>query len=186
MFDDPIPSLLHRLCERLHARGEMLSTAESCTGGLLAGAATELSGASAWFDRGFVTYSNDAKMRLLGVSSHTLATHGAVSEPTAGEMAQGVLAAAPGAAWALSTTGIAGPTGAVPGKPVGMVCFGLAYRGAEAVVGQEACAPLLRTMTRQFSGDRNQVRLASVACALELLLEELDARPAKDPTAPRG
>lgn len=178
MFNDPIPALLHQLYVRLHARGEMLSTAESCTGGLLAGAATELTGASAWFDRGFVTYSNDAKMSLLGVQGSTLDTHGAVSEATAGEMVEGVLAGAPASSWALSTTGIAGPGGAVPGKPVGMVCFGLAYRGAEAAVGRAASAPLLRTFTRQFSGDRSQVRLASVACALELLLDALEARPA--------
>jgi nicotinamide-nucleotide amidase len=109
MFNDPIPALLHQLYVRLHARGEMLSTAESCTGGLLAGAATELTGASAWFDRGFVTYSNDAKMSLLGVQGSTLDTHGAVSEATAGEMVEGVLAGAPASSWALSTTGIAAP-----------------------------------------------------------------------------
>ncbi len=145
----------------LQARSQTVATVESCTGGLLARALTETAGSSAWFERGWVTYSNEAKTELVGVSEKTLEAHGAVSEPTALEMAAGGLARSR-AALAIAVTGIAGPGGAVPGKPVGTVCFGWARRGATPV-----CE------TRRFAGDRTAVRLQAALHALrtaELLL----------------
>ena len=147
---------------RLNARGLRLATAESCTGGWVAGAVTAIAGSSAWFDRGFVTYSNDAKMEMLGVSAATLEAFGAVSEQTAGEMAAGALAHSH-AQFALSITGVAGPGGGSVEKPVGMVCFGWAGEGG---------APLV--ITRNFSGDRESVRRQSVICALQGVLERLE------------
>jgi nicotinamide-nucleotide amidase len=133
--------------------GGFVATAESCTGGLVAAALTEIGGSSAWFERGFVTYSNAAKQDLLGVSASTLATHGAVSEPTAREMAAGALRAGR-ATLALSVTGIAGPSGATPGKPVGTVCFGW------------ASATRIETQTRHFEGDRAAIRMQAALHAL--------------------
>ena len=147
---------------RLNARGLRLATAESCTGGWVAGAVTAIAGSSAWFDCGFVTYSNDAKMEMLGVSAATLEAFGAVSEQTAGEMAAGALAHSH-AQLALSITGVAGPGGGSAEKPVGMVCFGWAGEGG---------APLV--ITRNFSGDRESVRRQSVICALQGVLERLE------------
>ena len=147
---------------RLKARGLRLATAESCTGGWVAGAVTAIAGSSAWFDRGFVTYSNDAKMEMLGVSAATLEAFGAVSEQTAGEMAAGALAHSH-AQLALSITGVAGPGGGSAEKPVGMVCFGWAGEGG---------APLV--ITRNFSGDRESVRRQSVICALQGVVERLE------------
>ena len=147
---------------RLKARGLRLATAESCTGGWVAGAVTAIAGSSEWFDRGFVTYSNDAKMEMLGVSAATLEAFGAVSEKTAGEMAAGALAHSH-AQLALSITGVAGPGGGSAEKPVGMVCFGWAGEGG---------APLV--ITRNFSGDRESVRRQSVICALQGVLERLE------------
>ena len=147
---------------RLNARGLRLATAESCTGGWVAGAVTAIAGSSEWFDRGFVTYSNDAKMEMLGVSAATLEAFGAVSEQTAGEMAAGALAHSH-AQFALSITGVAGPGGGSVEKPVGMVCFGWAGEGG---------APLV--ITRNFSGDRESVRRQSVICALQGVLERLE------------
>jgi nicotinamide-nucleotide amidase len=142
---------------RLKARGWMLATAESCTGGGVAHAVTAISGSSEWFDRGFVTYSNAAKQELLGVTAVTLAAHGAVSEATAIEMADGAVARS-AAHVAVAITGVAGPTGGTAAKPVGMVCFGFAVRGGRS--GAE---------TRHYAGDRAAVRAQSVAYALELL-----------------
>ena len=147
---------------RLKARGLRLATAESCTSGWVAGAVTAIAGSSEWFDRGFVTYSNDAKMEMLGVSAATLEAFGAVSEQTAGEMAAGALAHSH-AQLALSITGVAGPGGGSVEKPVGMVCFGWAGEGG---------APLV--ITRNFSGDRESVRRQSVICALQGVLERLE------------
>lgn len=146
-------------------RGWTFACAESCTGGLLAAAMTSLPGSSAWFDRGFVTYSNQAKMQLLRVNAETLERFGAVSEETAMEMAAGVLDAAPDAFLSISTTGIAGPDGATPGKPVGMVCFGFSQRAAQGVV--------TRAVTKVFEGDRSQIRAASVAFALQTAAAQL-------------
>lgn len=140
-------------------RGLKVATAESCTGGLIAAALTEIAGSSAVFDRGFVTYSNEAKMDLLGVNQATLEAHGAVSEETAREMAQGAVARSL-ADLAVSVTGIAGPTGATPGKPVGLVWFGLARRGSAT-----------KTVHHVFSGDRHMVRQSALRTALSLLAE---------------
>jgi len=140
----------------LEAKGKTLATAESCTGGLIAAALTSVAGSSAVVMAGFVTYSNAAKMRMVGVGEATLAAHGAVSEPVAREMAEGALARAE-VDIALSCTGIAGPGGATPGKPVGLVFIGCARRSAPTVVERHV-----------FPGDRAAVRADTVAAALAL------------------
>ena len=150
--------LVSRLAQAMLARGGMIATAESCTGGMIAAALTSIAGSSAWFDRGFVTYSNEAKIELLGVGATTLAHEGAVSEATAAEMVRGALARSR-ADLAVSVTGIAGPGGGSPDKPVGTVCFGWCVRGA---------AP--HTSRVHLPGDRAAVRDASVRIALEGLL----------------
>jgi nicotinamide-nucleotide amidase len=140
----------------------MLVTAESCTGGWVAQAVTSIAGSSAWFERGFVTYSNAAKHEVLGVSRKTLKNHGAVSEDTAREMAAGALARSRGTV-ALAVTGIAGPGGGSAAKPVGMVCFAWAAKGG-----------LVCSATRRFRGGREAVRRQSVIRALEGVLELLE------------
>ncbi|WP_210529831.1 CinA family protein [Rubellimicrobium arenae] len=146
------------------ARNLRLAVAESCTGGLLAGAITTPAGASTVFDRGFVTYSNEAKQELLGVRADTLAQHGAVSEEVAAEMAQGALARS-SADIALSITGVAGP-GASGRKPEGRVCFGIATRDGAW------------TETVEFGArGRDAVRAASVDHALGLLRQAVDRAP---------
>ncbi|WP_018412067.1 CinA family protein [Methyloversatilis thermotolerans] len=154
----------------LRAAGSMLTTAESCTGGGVAETVTATPGSSAWFDCGFVTYSNAAKQRLLGVDAATLQAHGAVSEAVAREMVRGALAAS-SADVALSITGIAGPAGAVPGKPVGTVCFAWAFSD-----GRE------RSETCHFDGDREAVRRQSTCHTLTVLLALLGA-PSDEPVA---
>ena len=156
-------ALAESLGRRLKARGELLVTAESCTGGGVAQAVTAIAGSSGWFERGFVTYSNEAKVELLDVRAATLERHGAVSEETAREMALGALAKSRGTL-ALAITGIAGPGGGSPDKPVGTVCFAWARRGGAA-----------HSETRRFAGDREGVRRQSVERALEGALEALDA-----------
>ena len=146
----------------LGSRGAKLVTAESCTGGWVAQVVTSVAGSSAWFERGFVTYSNDAKHELLGVPLEVLERHGAVSEETAREMARGALARSKGTI-ALSITGVAGPTGGSAAKPVGTVCFGWMEKGMEPLVE-----------TRVFKGDRESVRRQSVVHALERALELLN------------
>jgi nicotinamide-nucleotide amidase len=158
-----VKELAERVGRKLEAGKQMLVTAESCTGGWVAQVVTSVAGSSAWFERGFVTYSNDAKQELLGVPLEVLKKHGAVSEQTALEMARGALARSKGTI-SLAITGIAGPTGGSPGKPVGTVCFGWARRGAE---------PL--TQMRVFQGDRDAVRRQSVVYSLEKVLDLLDA-----------
>ena len=143
----------------LRARGVMLATAESCTGGLIAAACTAQAGSSDWFERGFVTYSNEAKSEMLDVEAGLIATHGAVSAEVACAMADGALAHSR-AQLAAAVTGIAGPTGATPDKPVGTVWLALAQ------VGQAAKAELL-----QLRGDRTAVRAQAVRLALERLLD---------------
>jgi nicotinamide-nucleotide amidase len=150
-----------RLLAAARSRGARIATAESCTGGLLAGAITGVAGSSDIFERGFVTYSNSAKEDMLGVSTATLAAHGAVSEPVAREMAEGALARS-GADLAVSVTGIAGPGGS-EFKPEGRVCFGLAASGR----------PTLAETVEFGAIGRAQVRAASVARALSLLLDAL-------------
>ena len=141
------------------ARKLMLATAESCTSGMIAAALTEIAGSSDVVERGFVTYSNAAKAELLGVPPALIARHGAVSEEVAAAMADGALAHAP-VDLAVSVTGIAGPGGGSADKPVGLVWFGLARRGAAA-----------RTEHQVFPGDRATVRRATVLRALTLLAE---------------
>jgi nicotinamide-nucleotide amidase len=157
-----LDDLAYLVGQRLASKGARLVTAESCTGGEIARALTERGGASAWFDRGFVTYSNQAKQDLLGVSGELLIVHGAVSEPVARAMAVGALQrlGPTQAALALSVTGIAGPGGAVAGKPVGTVCFGWAGR---AIASAPAWA---FTATAHWDGDRAFVRLAAARHAL--------------------
>jgi len=140
----------------------MLATAESCTGGWVAQAVTSIAGSSDWFERGFVTYSNAAKQELLGVRKSTLHRYGAVSEQTAREMALGALARSR-AGVSLAVTGVAGPAGGSPAKPVGMVCFAWARGRAVA------------TESRRFRGGRENVRRRSVIHALEGLLKQLDS-----------
>ena len=161
-----ILALAQALGTELLARQATLATAESCTGGLVAAAITAVSGSSQWFDRGFVTYTNQAKIDDLGVDDATLAQYGAVSEQTAREMALGALLASE-ATHALATTGIAGPGGATAGKPVGMVCFGWAWRANGTAH--------VRSETHYLDGDRADVRDASVAVALTGLRQMLAA-----------
>lgn len=158
--------LAERLGAALQRRGWLLGTAESCTAGLVAAAVTSVPGSSMWFERGFVTYSNAAKVAMLEVSEDTLEHFGVVSEPIALEMANGVLLSADAAHVAVSTTGIAGPDGGTPGKPVGMVCFGFAMRTRDGVTS--------RAVTHVFPGNRAQVRDAAVDFALKGLLELLE------------
>ncbi|MDR1462499.1 MAG: CinA family protein [Azoarcus sp.] len=150
--------LAARLGEALRARNWRLATAESCTGGSLTAAVTAIAGSSSWFERGFVTYSNESKVELLGVSPATLARHGAVSEETACEMLAGALAHSH-ADIAATITGIAGPDGGSPGKPVGTVCLAWQQRHGDAFVE-----------TRHFPGDREAVRSQATAAALEHLI----------------
>ena len=158
-MSDTLTTLAALVGERLKDRGVKLAAAESCTGGWVAQAVTSVSGSSDWFERGFVTYSNDAKREMLGVRAETLDRFGAVSEETAREMALGALAASR-AQFAVAITGVAGPTGGTPAKPVGMVC--LAWASLEGAVD---------TVTRHFAGNREEVRRQSVICALQGVLE---------------
>lgn len=151
------------LGDSLRARGEKLVAAESCTGGLIAAACTSVAGSSDWFERGFVTYSNEAKNECLGVPATTLQRHGAVSEPVARAMADGALKASY-AQWAVAVTGIAGPGGAVPGKPVGTVWLAIAHRG-EVLLAERL----------QLDGDRTAVREQTVRRALQQLRAALEA-----------
>jgi len=153
-----IDALAARLGAALAGHGWLCATAESCTGGLVAGAITAIAGSSAWFDRGFVTYSNEAKFAMLGVAPSMLDAHGAVSEPIARAMVAGALSASR-AQVAVAVTGIAGPGGATPGKPVGTVCFGWGARDQPP-----------RAVTHHLAGDRAAVRSTSVVIALEGLL----------------
>lgn len=155
-----IEALAIELGAALQRKGCMLATAESCTGGGVAQAVTDIAGSSAWFDRGFVTYSNAAKSTMLDVPAELIAQHGAVSAEVAGAMAAGAQANS-AARVALSTTGIAGPGGAVPGKPVGTVWFGWSVDG------------VIETECQRFDGDRQAVREQAVAHALRGVLHRL-------------
>jgi len=161
MSSDSLIALATLVGARLKAKGLKLASAESCTGGWVAQAVTSVSGSSEWFDRGFVTYSNDAKRQMLDVRAETLAAHGAVSENAAREMAVGALEHS-SAGVAAAVTGVAGPTGGSPEKPVGMVCFAWALSGHPA-----------ESETRRFDGDRDAVRRQSVIRALQGLLERI-------------
>jgi nicotinamide-nucleotide amidase len=159
---DPLLDRAARLLERLRAGRLLLATAESCTGGLIAGALTAIAGSSDVVERGLVTYSNAAKGDLLGVPTPLLARHGAVSAQVARAMADGALARAP-VDLAVAVTGIAGPGGATPGKPVGLVYLAVARKGRETLVERH-----------QFPGDRTAVRVATVEAAFELIGRQLD------------
>ena len=162
--DRTLDELLPRLAELMLARQLMLATAESCTGGLIAGACTDLSGSSAWFERGFVCYSNDAKIELLGVDPALIVAHGAVSDPVAGAMAAGAVARSH-AQVSMAVTGVAGPSGGSPEKPVGTVWFGWSVDG------------IVSTERRLFDGDRAAIRAATVQHAIENLVTLLQPLP---------
>lgn len=152
-------SLVEELSLLLSEKNLRLVTAESCTGGMIAAAMTDRSGSSSVFERGYVTYSNEAKIEELGVKSETIETYGAVSEQTAAEMVQGALKNSH-ADVALSVTGIAGPNGGTKEKPVGLVYIGVAFQNRPPVVIENI-----------FDGDRTSIRQATVEKALELLIE---------------
>jgi nicotinamide-nucleotide amidase len=158
-IDDDLYALAIALGQAARNRQVRIASAESCTGGLVAAAVTAVAGSSDWFDRGFVTYSNSAKIEELAVPSTTLARFGAVSEQAALAMAQGALRGA--AQWSVAVTGIAGPGGGTPDKPVGTVCF--AWAGPVAT----------ETLRTHLDGDRAQVRRESVRIALQGLLDRL-------------
>ena len=162
MARDTLKALARRIGIRLKHGKLKLATAESCTGGWIAQAATSVSGSSVWFDRGFVTYSDAAKKELLGVRARTLLRHGAVSRETAKEMAAGALARSR-AQVSIAVTGVAGPAGGTKAKPVGTVCFAWSRkRGA------------MESVSRHFRGGRERVRRQSVVFALKGLLERLE------------
>jgi nicotinamide-nucleotide amidase len=151
-----------KVARRLKAQRAVIVTAESCTGGWVAQELTAIAGSSAWFDRGFVTYSNEAKQEMLGVRAETLRKHGAVSEETAREMARGALERSRGSV-SLAITGIAGPSGGTPDKPIGTVCFAWATKQGA-----------MRAETKHFPGDREAVRRQSVEYSLAGVLPLLD------------
>ena len=159
---DTAGALVRALADALRGRHWRLATAESCTGGMIAAACTDLAGSSDWFERGFVPYSNEAKTALLGVPAGLIGAHGAVSEEVARAMAQGALDHAP-VQLAVAVTGIAGPGGAVPGKPVGTEW--LAWATAAGVQAERL----------QLGGDRAAVRAATVQAALQRLLQAASA-----------
>ena len=159
-----IPILAERLGAALREAGLRLVTAESCTGGRIAEAVTAVPGSSAWFDRGFVAYSNEAKREMLGVAASLIEAHGAVSEPVVAAMAQGARGAGAGRA-AVAVSGIAGPGGGSAAKPVGTVCLALAVAGDPP-----------RTRTVRFDGDRGEIRRQAVCAAMSDLLDALESR----------
>lgn len=161
MGDTQLYELAEQVGKELSARGLMLATAESCTGGWVSEAVTMVPGSSDWFERGFVTYTYISKREMLGVNPETLGRHGAVSEPTVREMAAGALAHSH-AQVAVAVSGTAGPGGGTPDKPVGTVCFAWVAHDAQ-----------LTSETRHFAGDREAVRRQSVAHALNGVLLQL-------------
>ena len=163
MADDALRSLATAVLEACRAKKLRLATAESCTGGMVAAALTDIPGSSDIVERGLVTYSNEAKSELLGIPPTVVKQHGAVSAEVAGAMATGALAHAP-VDLAVGITGIAGPGGGSPEKPVGLVWFGIAAKGAEA-----------KTESHVFRGDRAAIRIAATRRALELLLGAANA-----------
>jgi PncC family amidohydrolase len=163
LFSKDISVLAETVLSAARKKKMKIVTAESCTGGLVSGALTEISGSSDVFDRGFVTYSNDAKMTHIGVSRKTIADFGAVSAETALEMAIGALSASH-ADIALSVTGVAGPTGGTKAKPVGLVYIGIAFRkGGKSF-----------TIENHFDGNRAEIRMKTVKAALKALKKEVE------------
>lgn len=159
--DEELHQLAGELGDRLRARGWMLATAESCTGGWVGHLLTALPGSSQWYERGFIPYANDAKIEMLGVPGELLAMHGAVSEEVTSAMAAGALAHSHAQA-ALAISGIAGPGGGTPQKPVGLVCYGWALKDGT-----------LMSSTCRLSGDRDEIRSRAVAAALRGLIDLL-------------
>jgi len=157
-----VPALVGQVADLMLDRRWLLASAESCTGGLISAACTDLAGSSAWFERGFVTYSNEAKTAMLGVATALITAHGAVSEEVARAMAQGAVTHS-AAQVAVAVTGVAGPTGGSRAKPVGTVWFGFLVDGQ------------LSSETQRFSGDRAAVRAATVQHALQRLVQLLEA-----------
>jgi nicotinamide-nucleotide amidase len=156
MLDDDTLAQAQKVLELCRQSGRKLATAESCTGGLIAAALTHVAGSSDVFERGFVTYSNDAKTELIGVPTSLIQTHGAVSEQVARAMAEGAIAASH-ADVAVSVTGVAGPSGGSLEKPVGLVWFGCASRNG-----------ICTTSAQNFTGDRAAIRAQAVTYALTL------------------
>ena len=154
-MDTELFELAEQVGHILKVRRKTIATAESCTGGGIAQAITEVPGSSVWFDRGFVTYSNTAKVQMLGVNPHTLEHYGAVSAETAAEMAAGALARSD-AGVAVAVTGIAGPDGETPDKPIGTVFIAWVHKNGEA-----------KTVKKKFAGNRRQIREQTVKSALE-------------------
>jgi nicotinamide-nucleotide amidase len=173
MVTPHIETRCEALAQVLLARKLSMVTAESCTGGLIAASCTQLPGSSAWFERGFVTYSNAAKSELLGVPSSLIETHGAVSEEVAKAMALGALAHSP-AQISVAVTGIAGPTGGSTAKPVGTVWLAWAWRDSQRALHCEA-------MLRQFEGTRSEVRDATAELALAHLTELVEKTASLQP-----
>lgn len=161
LFPNDIVERARRVIAACKEHALALAAAESCTGGLIAGAITEIAGASDVFERGFVTYSNEAKVELLGVPETLIDGNGAVSEPVARAMAEGAIINS-GAVVAVAVTGIAGPGGGSPEKPVGLVHLACAQRGKPTLHVREV-----------FPGDRTAIRLATVATALDLILKRI-------------
>lgn len=160
MMDSELMQLSELIGLALKQQGATLTTAESCTGGWIAKAITDIAGSSAWFERSYITYSNDAKEQMVGVRAETLAQHGAVSEPVVVEMAIGALKAAR-AGYAISVSGIAGPDGGSESKPVGTVWFAFASVAGEGI-----------TRCERFDGDRDAVRRQATAYALRTMWQQ--------------
>lgn len=160
MTDSELMQLSEKIGQALKQQGATLTTAESCTGGWIAKVLTDIAGSSAWFERSFITYSNEAKEQMVGVRGETLAQHGAVSEPVVVEMAIGALKAAR-AGYAISVSGIAGPDGGSESKPVGTVWFAIASAAGEGITRCEC-----------FEGDRESVRRQATAYALHTMWQQ--------------
>lgn len=160
MTDSELMQLSEKIGLALKQQGATLTTAESCTGGWIAKVLTDIAGSSAWFERSFITYSNEAKEQMVGVRGETLAQHGAVSEPVVVEMAIGALKAAR-AGYAISVSGIAGPDGGSESKPVGTVWFAIASAAGEGI-----------TRCERFDGDRESVRRQATAYALHTMWQQ--------------
>lgn len=157
--DEELDQLARELRDKLKAHGWMLATAESCTGGWVGQVVTAIPGSSSWYERGFITYANEAKIDMLGVSPEILAQRGAVSEETACAMAAGALAHSRAQA-AIAISGIAGPGGGTPEKPVGLVCYGWAL--ADGTLMSSTC---------RLGGNRDEIRSRAVAAALRGLID---------------
>jgi len=164
---DTLNALAQELAHALKQAGRSVATAESCTGGLLGEVLTSIPGSSVWYERGFITYSNMAKREMLGVKTETLSRHGAVSEPTARDMAEGALLFSH-ADLVVAITGIAGPGGGSPEKPVGTVCFAWGARRQPVT-----------SRTEHFHGDRAAIRRTAVITALRGLLDRIQADSVK-------